>query len=115
MRSMTRRQHNVYSIGAHLEEVSKEKDELSSQVASLQAQVADLEGKLHSAGDTLESVRAFFEQKVHELETALAAGKMVPREKRSLPPERASINRKFEVGSLKMYVTVGFYNDGTPG
>lgn len=35
--------------------------------------------------------------------------------KNSLPPERSSITRKFKIGDLKGYITVGLYSDGRPG
>ena len=35
--------------------------------------------------------------------------------RRRLPDERASITHKFAIGSHKGYITVGLYDDGTPG
>ena len=32
-----------------------------------------------------------------------------------MPPERRSLTRKFELGKLTMYATVGLREDGTPG
>ena len=32
-----------------------------------------------------------------------------------MPPERASVTRKLHLGSLEGYITVGLYEDGTPG
>lgn len=36
-------------------------------------------------------------------------------DQRTMPPERESVTRKFELGNLTMYATVGFRTDGTPG
>jgi ribonucleoside-diphosphate reductase alpha chain len=32
-----------------------------------------------------------------------------------MPPERPSVTRKLRLGNLEGYVTVGFYEDNTPG
>ena len=48
--------------------------------------------------------------------TAAGAEKVVYRPvRRKLPDERASITHKFSIGGHEGYVTVGLYDDGTPG
>ncbi len=47
------------------------------------------------------------------LEKSLA--KVTPPERRHLPQERRSITHKFRVEGHKGYVTVGLFDDGTPG
>lgn len=32
-----------------------------------------------------------------------------------MPPERRSVTKRFSIGNLKGYLTVGLYSDGTPG
>lgn len=32
-----------------------------------------------------------------------------------MPPERRSVTKRFSIGNLKGYLTVGLYDDGTPG
>ena len=32
-----------------------------------------------------------------------------------MPPERKSVTKRFSIGNLKGYLTVGLYDDGTPG
>lgn len=39
----------------------------------------------------------------------------VMQERRRLPDERQSITRKFEIAGHDLYLTVGLYDDGTPG
>jgi ribonucleoside-diphosphate reductase alpha chain len=34
---------------------------------------------------------------------------------RKMPPERRSVTKRFSIGDLKGYLTVGLYDDGTPG
>lgn len=34
---------------------------------------------------------------------------------KSMPSERRSVTKRFAIGNLKGYLTVGLYNDGTPG
>jgi hypothetical protein len=36
-------------------------------------------------------------------------------DQKTMPPERASVTRKFELGDLTMYATVGLREDGSPG
>jgi len=42
-------------------------------------------------------------------------GALVKRERRKLPDERNSITHKFSIAGLDGYITVGMYEDGTPG
>ena len=41
--------------------------------------------------------------------------KLKPGEPRRMPSERESVTRKLHLGDLEGYVTVGLYEDGTPG
>ena len=41
--------------------------------------------------------------------------KLKPGEPRRMPLERRSVTRKLRLGGLEGYVTVGFYEDNTPG
>jgi len=51
-----------------------------------------------------------------EKKPAAGAEKIVYRpQRRKLPDERASITHKFSIGGHEGYVTVGLYDDGTPG
>lgn len=34
---------------------------------------------------------------------------------KSMPSERKSVTKRFSIGNLKGYLTVGLYDDGTPG
>jgi len=44
-----------------------------------------------------------------------ALGLPVSRERRKLPDERQSITHKFSIAGLDGYITVGMYEDGSPG
>jgi len=55
------------------------------------------------------------EKEVPKLEAAVPVEAIRAAERRRLPDERRSITHKFSIGGHEGYLTVGMYDDGTPG